>query len=599
MKGLIVAHTSSRIGAAYALRRALKHFGIDADCMVTSDAHAAGGKSFINANYDFCVVLEYRKASDAGTTGNECYSWLAYSSGDKPIFYLGGQVRGSTPSDFPVIAFNSSDANTFYQTETGQVATDEMRRVGSCVKRPDGSAYIWGKFANYTWPTSATEYGYYRVDPAKLDANREVLWQLDHARMGISAPPSNHAVAVRYYNRYFLPMSGYDGQFAWHFNPMATGRRMAGLALLLWALEREGITPRRAIPVWCELDHPLGVGGYSGYTVAQRLSLLDASTRWLYDFCKSSNIHIVLGITTNHTRDATWGHYKTLLDYPSQAQPIHDLLVQAVRGGLWSACWHDHSFELGAGPASYTRHAGGSYGSPNNVPPWGTGTSASVTLGNLTALRVHIEDQERWMSQLGFGDAWGGSQRHINFANNSYGGWQVLKLMRDEYGLRSCRILPSTHTVTCAQGGSYRQVGCGLPSDAQVGGVWLVNSEDFHYNADNGLYAGGSDLNTSMSLGATSAQQAYRRFMAWAVDRMLSLACYELGVPYWHDTACKAASLSAPTSRFLDTGSYNGYVELVSEFDNAVRLLRNWLYWGTPSDMQQFRMQIRSEMMKR
>ncbi len=91
-------------------------------------------------------------------------------------------------------------------------------------------------------------------------------------------------------------------------------------------------------------------------------------------------------------------------------------------------------------------------------------------------------------------------------------------------------------------------------------------------------------------------QQAYRRFMAWAVDRFLSLAIYELGVPYWHDTACKAANLADPLGRCWITGSYNGYVELVSEFDNAVRLLADWLKWGTPAEMQAFRNTLRSEM---
>lgn len=596
MKGLICTHTQSRLLTAFAIRRILKHFGIDANCMVTDDVHSAGGKSYINSNYDFAIVVEYRRASDTGTTGNNAYSWLSYAAGDKPIFYLGGQVRGSTPTDFPVIAFNSTDTNTFYQTETGQVATDEMRRVGSCIKRPDGSAYLWGKFVNYVWPGTPTEYGYYRVDTAKLDASREVLWVLDDMRMGISTPPVNHAVAVRYYNRYFLPAIGYD-PFAYHFfNRLGMGRRFAALGLLLWAMSHAGIRPTRRIPIWCEIDHPLGVGGNSGYTVQQRLFLLRTSTQWLYDYSKSRRIPFVFGISTNHTRDSAWGHYKTLQDYPTEAQPIHDLLVRAVREGLWFACWHDHSFELGAGASSYTRHSGGTYGAPASVPPWGTGSSASITLNYETPLLVHIEDQENWMQQIGFPDAWAGNQKHINFANNSYGGWQVLALMNKHRGLRSCRVLPSTHTVTCSPTGSYRQVGYGLADDVtQVGGVWLVNSEDFHYNADNGLYAGGSDLNTSMSLGATSVQQAYRRFMAWAVDRFLSLTIYELGIAYWHDTACKSASLNDPLGRCWITGSYNGYVELVSEFDNAVRLLADWLKWGTPAEMQQLRNTLRNE----
>ncbi len=226
-----------------------------------------------------------------------------------------------------------------------------------------------------------------------------MLWVIDNVRMGISTPPGNHAVAVRYYNRYFLPAIGYD-PFAYHlFNQLGMGRRLAALGLLLWAMSYAGIRPTRRIPVWCEIDHPLGSGGYSGYTVQQRLALLLASTQWLYDYSKQRDIYIVLGISTNHTRDSTWGHYKTLVDYPAESQPIQDILIRAVREGRWFACWHDHSFELGAGASTYTRHSGGMYGTPANVPPWGPATSAIVTLNYQTPLLVHIEDQEIWMQQ--------------------------------------------------------------------------------------------------------------------------------------------------------------------------------------------------------
>lgn len=54
MKALIVAHASSsyRISPAYAIRRLLQHFGIDADVAVTDDVQAAGGKSYINSSHE-------------------------------------------------------------------------------------------------------------------------------------------------------------------------------------------------------------------------------------------------------------------------------------------------------------------------------------------------------------------------------------------------------------------------------------------------------------------------------------------------------------------------------------------------------------------
>lgn len=431
--------------------------------------------------YDFAIWLEYRYANRPDITGNEAYTWLEYSSGDRPILYVGGQVRGRVPSDFPILPFNPADTSTYYQTERGQYSTEDMRLVGSCVRRPRYSDYLWGRFVNYTWASSTTqyEYGYYRVDMSKLANTREVMWQLDHVRMGISPPPENHAVVVRYHNRYFLPQCGHDVLPFAHENMFSTGRRLAGIGLLLWCLGHAGIKPRRSVVTWWEIDHPLNSGGYREYTAQQRLYLLRLSTEWLYEFTRFRGIHVTCGITTNHTRDNTWGHYKTLTTFPQEAQPIHDLLVRAEREGRWSMCWHDHSYELGAS------------------------------------------------------------------------------------------------------------------------GVELIPCEDLHLVAQRGLYNPGSggrdiDLNQQYGLSAASAEQAYRRFMAMQMERFLTLTVYNIGCVYLHDTACTAAGLSTPLARFSENGNWNGYVELFSETDNIVQVLSDWVRWGNPSEMQEYRRWLRA-----
>jgi len=605
MKGLVVVATSGvRAYAGGGIAGIFARLGLPCDVRIASDVAALGGKSFINAQYDFAVCVEYRKADNTGTTGNEMYSWVSASPGDKPIFYLGGQVRGSIPSDFPIKAFSLADATTYYTIESGQYATEAMLRIGSCVRRVGSSERLWGRFANYTYPNTGTsDYGFYRCDLAKLDANREILWQLDHLRMGISAPPADHAVVVRYYNRYFLPQSGYNVDVVHHPHSYSFMQRVTGLGLLLWCMSREGIRPQRRLPVWVEVDHPISTGGYVAYTEAQKQRITRQVWDWARLFCKEKGITIIAGLTTHHTRDATWGHQYAIANH-ADAAAANEIMRLMEQEGTLGVCWHDHSAELGATGFSYTRHSGGSYGTPNSITHadcnFGSGASATMALRSLPALRVHIEDQENWIRQWGFQSAWGGRHRHINCANNSYGGWQVLSLLNQYWGLRSIRCLPWTHTVSPTQGGAYRETAWGFPYHTQqVGGVDLIPSEDVHITAHRGLYnpgAGGNDrdLNQVLGLGATNGMQAYRRYMAWMVDRVLTLAL-EGGVPYLHDFSWKAASINDPLGEYASSGNWNGFKELLQAADELIRVLSDWLFWGTPSDRQEIGRQLRSQ----
>lgn len=599
MKGLIVSPTTSRIPNASLLASFLWGFGIDSDVMFLDDVVAAGGKSYINANYDFAVFMEYRRADNTGTTGDTAYSWVTYSAGDKPIFYLGGQRRGSVPADFPIRAFNSADTNTFYNYESGRWESNELaRKIGTCVQTVDGKYRLWGRFANYTYPQAApTDYAQYMCEPSQLGGEKEILWQLDLRAMGVSdTPPSNHAVAVRYYNRYFLPQTGYDVTAAGILTHYGMARRLFGLSLFLWALSHAGIKPSWRIPLWLEIDHPIAESGYVGYTETQRMQLTRQVLGWLRDFCKENGFFIVAGLTTHQTRDSSWGHQKMLANY-EDARVANEILRLMEREGTLAACWHDHSAELGATGFSYTRHSGGSYGVPSSVTDvecnFGTGAIATMNLRSLTPLRVHIEDQEAWVKAWGFQDAWSGQHRHINCANNSYGGWQVLSLLRKYWGLRSVRVLMSSVLMNPTQGGTYRHpVYYGLPMMYDIGGVFVMPSEDLHYSSHRGIYNPGggggndTDLNTYMGYGATSGVQARRRHLALQGDLMVNYPALG-GTTYIHNFSWHAASLNDPFGDYNTTGNWNGLCEAMWMLKQFIDALPDWFTVGGPAEMQQ------------
>lgn len=601
MKVLIVVPTAgTREVSAGHLARCLQSWGIQTEVGVSSVIQSKGGKSYVNSNFDCAIYIEYRKADNTGTTGNEPYGWVPYSSGDKPIFYLGGQVRTGVPSDFPIKAFVLADSTTYYVYRSGLYVSDETaKKVGTCVRRKDGKGLpLWGKFVNYLHPSTPTDYSLYRVDPSKLDANREVLWVLDGTRMGIS-PPDDHAVVVRYYNRYFLPMSGYNvdlsGSSPW--STYSVVGRVLPLPLLLWCMSREGLKPSRKAPVFAEIDHPINTGGYVAYTEPQKQKLTLTTYEWMKEFLERTGAYVVLGLTTHYTRDTSWGHKTAMSLYPDAAY-ANEILRLLEFEGLVGACWHDHSANLGATGFSYTRHSGGLWGTPNNVTSpecnFGTGSTATMYLRSEVPLRVHVEDQELQVADLGFRSAWTGSHRHLNFAGNIHGGWQVVALLSRIWGLRSFRIWSTSHKHNPAQGGTVPELF--YLRDTQkirIVDAVAVPSEDLNITATRGLYnpggGGGSDtdLNTVYGYGASSFIEAYQSHMGRIGHKIANFAA-QGGCVYLHDFSFKAALLDDPLAPGYSRDNWNGLKEMLEAMEMLVYNLPDWYCWGTPSDMQKF-----------
>lgn len=576
---------STTSGAYYGLLQLLdlmKVFGFRFDVLTSLT------KAQLNSDYDCAIVFEYKKATDSGSLLGSAL--VPYTSGDKPVFFINGQNR-SLASDFPIIPFVQADTSTYYQHESGLFSTEDMKYVGTCVIDKYGKT-LWGTFANYVYPSTPTDYAFYRVDTTKLDENREILVKLEHNRMGIAEPPANHAVVVRYYNRYFLPNIGYECRLFSVANGWSFKSRINGLPLLLYAMSHAGIKPDNKLTVYHEIDHPLGIAGYSGYTTEQKLTNLYKTLTWLIDSFKHKGLNIVCGITTNHTRDNTWGHVYLYNNY-DLGKRINNLLRD--NPSLFSTCWHDHSYDLGTVGLSYTRHAGGSYGTPNNITDsdcnFGTGSSATMNLRSRVPLLVHIEDQKRWMvDYLGFSGIWAEPFYHINCATNSYGGANVLLLLRKLFGLKSVRYVANSSTLTTGQGTNYNNISYGTnPQKIEINGVDMIPTDDLMPSSITS-FAG---INTFFNLNATGDnKKIYRRYMAKQLNMAFNLYLM-LGTCYFHESAILEASLSDPLSRFYNTGNFNGWVELFSEIDNMINFIPDWMRWGTVEDVRELRSKVK------
>lgn len=575
--------SSTRNGIIH-LMELLKIFGITYDIFMDGSLT----KAQLNSNYDCAFCFETKKATDTGALVGG--SLVAYSSGDKPIFYINGQNR-SLPSDFPIIPFVQADTSTYYQHETSLFSTEDMKLIGSCLKDNKGR-HIWGTFANYVYPSTQTDYAYYRVDTSKLDANREILLQLDDRLMGISSPPSNHAVVVRYYNRYFLPMLAYEPRLFSVSNGYGMINRIMGLPALLYCMSHAGLSPDRKLIANVEIDHPLGVSGYSGYSDEQKLQNLLATWTWVIENFKNSGLNIVCGVTTNNTRDSSWGHVRLYNNYDT-ARKIHNLFLNN-EGGLLSFCWHDHSFDVG-NSGSYTRHSGGSYGYPANITDidcnFGTNQSATMNLRSRVPLLVHVEDQLNIMQNLlGFKSAFAAPFYHLNFATNSHGEFYTIRLLNELFGVKSVRSVINSQFITTGQGTQYRNYFYG--SNAQkvsLGGVDVIPSVDLVLTATDF-----ATINTFYGLNATGDNaKIYRRFMAMQMNRAFNLFLM-CGNVYWHEAAILEANLNKPTSRFWETGNVNMWVELFSELDSMINFIPDWIKWGTIEDIRRNRIYARA-----
>ena len=337
------------------------------------------------------------------------------------------------------------------------------------------------------------------------------------------------------------------------------------------------------------------------------------------------------------------------------AMRVHQILVAGHREGTTPCGVHDHTIGGGRGywgaatNTGFVRHSGMRYGAPNNVPiargrccvaphvlpagvagadaqtvqvgdtelvEWdiptsGTGNTFDLPMGSIHAARVIIESEIEEMLALGFPDGYCAGHRYTNTAANNSGGecyWQALK----EFGFRGVRsssnctgvsikrvppnrIWQGFHLVgaqaidNCGSGAVFSR-GLYLPS-APSGGDAVR-----HYGLDHG-----SDISANWATGQVAAWRAYRRLLCQTTSIWLHSAVVELSGAYFHpNQSLMCVSLADPVAPFegwsrlgpYSTPHYNHAVELLENMDAVVRLLPEYLYWGTITDVMDHRERV-------
>ncbi len=319
---------------------------------------------------------------------------------------------------------------------------------------------------------------------------------------------------------------------------------------------------------------------------------------------------------------------------------IHDHTAGNYQGGYW----------LGDVRANFRRHSGMRYGAPNNVPidrgrfcvaphvlpagvagadaqtvqvgdtemvEWnftgrtsGAGDTFDLPLGNIHAARIIIESEIEEMLALGFPDGYCAGHKYTNTAANASGGecyWQALK----EFGFRGVRSASA-----CNDPHRTKRV----VANRSWHGFHLITDENFdltttvyawglyHPDAPSGGDAvrrwrldHGSDISSNWTTQPVAAWRAYRRVMCLAMSRWVSTTAVVLGAFYIHpNNAAMIISPSDPLARFdgwskrnvIGEPHYCHPVELLENMDAIVRLLPEYLYWGTITDVMDHRERV-------
>jgi len=338
------------------------------------------------------------------------------------------------------------------------------------------------------------------------------------------------------------------------------------------------------------------------------------------------------------------------------AQQVNQLLIAGHREGTLPCGVHDHSIGNGKGywaaavNTGFVRHSGMRYGASNDVPiargrccvaphvlpagvagadaqtvqvgdtemvEWdiptsGTGNTFDLPMDNIHAARVIIESEIEEMLALGFPDGYCAGHKYTNTAANNSGGecyWQALK----EFGFRGVRsasacnenlntkrVAPNRlwhgfHLVT-EMGFDLQTSGTGYTRglyypDSPPGGDAVRDSELDH----------GNDISANWTTSAVAAWRAYRRVVCQGISKWLSATVVELGGFYIHPHSnSMIMSLSDPLARFdgwskqnvIGEPHYCHTVELLENMDAVVRLLPEYLYWGTITDVMDHRERV-------
>lgn len=602
---------------ANSIVRWLQNFGLKGE-VLPAQAVGAGisGKAYLNANYRAAIYLEERRADNPQTNYSEGWSWTAYSPGDIPIAYFGPIPSGQQtqlPFDFPIIPFNAADPSTYYQFlhfPGFEQENPRGRRLGTRMRFAD-HRLAWGRAINYVWDVGSNWVGLMRVNPERLDADREVVIRPYWKEMGIEAPePDNVAIGVRYYNRYFLPCLSYAGRGLprdYAFGASPGDSYVPGL--VFWFLDRAGVQPVRRMAVTYDIDHPLpGTVSAEGkqLTLKETRHIDLLTMQWVREFARRTGLIFQCGLLTSgrwRWSDGQHWHYR---NQTSDAAEL-DRLLRREHRGVFPCCWHDHSFPVGF-EGRYTRHTGGRYGAPvrvegfdldeygNRHPP-GTGiVNRSFSLRTREAYRLHWEGNLLEMKALGFPDMWCGDQRYLNLAGNEWGNLAFLDFLMDETPVRALRIT------------STSQMQSGLPNPFAQEDYRLLKYRGIELFETMGLDGGmrglfnpgsnrtinNADVNSWHDLGVNAGQDERDRpvrccFLALKTDQAMAHYFYVNGVLMNHVDFCHAADPSDPLGDFGETGNWNGMKEVMTAVGEWYSLLENWLQPGGIGEVVRWR----------
>jgi hypothetical protein len=319
---------------------------------------------------------------------------------------------------------------------------------------------------------------------------------------------------------------------------------------------------------------------------------------------------------------------------------VHDHTIGSG-SGYWSA----------AVSANFVRHSGMRYGAPNDVPiargrccvaphvlpagvagadaqtvqvgdtelvEWdiptsGTGTTFDLPMDSVHAARIIIESEIEEMLALGFPDGYCGGHKYTNTAANNSGGecyWQALK----EFGFRgvrsasACNINLNTKRVAPNRYWNGFHLVQDLALDIYGAGIASFSWGLFHPSAPSSGDAvrylsldHSNDISSGWATNPALAWRAYRRVLCMATGRWLATTAITLGGAYFHPIQCL---MPAAPNRVLDRFDgwnilnaanqphYNHAVELLENMDAVVRLLPEYLYWGTITDVMDHRERV-------
>jgi len=248
-----------------------------------------------------------------------------------------------------------------------------------------------------------------------------------------------------------------------------------------------------------------------------------------------------------------------------------------------------------------------------DIPTSGAGTTFDLPMGSIHAARIIIESEIEEMLALGFGDGYCGGHKYTNTAANNSGGecyWQALKA----FGFRGVRSASACNTGLNTKRVAPNRFWHGfhlvqeMPMDIYSAGSVNVSWGLFHPSAPSGGDAVGylaldhsSDISSGWTTNPALAWRAYRRVLCMLAGRWLATTAITLGGAYFHPHSClMVAAQNRVLDRFdgwnilnaANQPHYNHAVELLENMDAVVRLLPEYLYWGTITDVMDHRERV-------